>query len=87
MGSRTRSSPGPDLARGGERGAWWREPLVWLAAVVFVASVAASAWTIVVAARHADEPLPTHGRSVIGVPVAHAPGAAPAGGGEGAGSR
>jgi hypothetical protein len=87
MGSRTRPTRGPDLARGGERGAWRREPLVWLAAAVFVASVAASAWTIVVATRHADEPLPTHERSVIGMPVAHAPGAAPADGGDNAGPR
>jgi hypothetical protein len=42
---------------------------------VFAESVAASAWTIVIAARHADEPLAAHARSVAGMPVAHVPAA------------
>jgi hypothetical protein len=73
MGSRTRNARSPDVAGDGRRGAWHRQPLVWLAAAVFAASVAASAWTIVVAARHGDEPLPAHTRRVMDVPLAHAP--------------
>lgn len=71
MGSRIPPSRSRDASRDGERGAWRREPLVWLAAAVFAASIAGSAWTIVIASRHADEPLPAHERRVIGVPVAH----------------
>jgi hypothetical protein len=75
MDSRTGSSLSPDVARAGTRRTWRREPLVWLAAAVFAASVAASAWTIVIAARHADEPLAAHARSVAGMPVTHVPAA------------
>jgi hypothetical protein len=73
MDSRIRRSRSHDVTRDGKRGAWRREPLAWLATAVFAASVAGSVWTIVVATRNADEPLPTHERRVVGVPITHAP--------------
>ena len=50
------------------RGAWYRQPVVWLGALIFTASLAGCVWMIVLAARHADEPVPT-GATVFKVPT------------------
>lgn len=42
----------PDTA-----GAWYRQPVLWLGAVIFAASLAGCIWTIVLGSRHADLPL------------------------------
>lgn len=52
-------------------GAWYRQPVVWLGILVFAASIAGCVWIIVVGHRHADTPLETSGRSILGVPAAH----------------
>ena len=48
--------------------AWYRQPVLWLGVVVFVASLAGCVWMIVLGATHADTPLDTP-HTVFGVPV------------------
>lgn len=50
------------------RGDWYRQPVVWLGALIFVASLAGCVWMIVLGARHADEPVPA-GMTVFKVPT------------------
>lgn len=47
---------------------WYRQPVLWLGAIVFVASLAGCVWMIVLGARHADIPLDAP-HTVFGVPV------------------
>jgi cobalamin synthase len=49
--------------------AWYRQPVLWLGAAVFAASLAGCVWIIVAGARHADTPLDTS-HAVFGVPTA-----------------
>lgn len=49
-------------------GAWYRQPVLWLGAVIFVGSLAGCVWMIVLGARHADAPVPTHHTGVFDVP-------------------
>jgi hypothetical protein len=56
--------------RAGPSGAWHRQPILWLGAAVFLASLAGCAWIIVASARHADTPLPDAPHAVFGVPSA-----------------
>ncbi|MDW2981582.1 MAG: hypothetical protein WBG81_03355 [Rhodanobacter sp.] len=48
--------------------AWYRQPVLWLGAFIFVASLAGCVWIIVLGANHADTPLDTP-HTVFGVPV------------------
>jgi len=48
--------------------AWYRQPVLWLGAFVFVASLAGCVWIIMLGAKHADTPLDTP-HTVFGVPV------------------
>jgi hypothetical protein len=48
--------------------AWYQQPIIWLGAFVFVASMAGCIWLIVVGVRYADTPLDTS-HTVFGVPV------------------
>ena len=48
--------------------AWYRQPVLWLGAFVFVASLAGCVWIIMLGANHADTPLDTP-HTVFGVPV------------------
>ena len=41
--------------------AWFRQPVLWIGAAVFVASLLGCAITIVISVRHADVPVPTAG--------------------------
>jgi hypothetical protein len=50
------------------RSAWYRQPILWLGAFVFAASMAGCVWLIVVGNRYADTPLDTS-HTVFGVPV------------------
>jgi hypothetical protein len=52
--------------RGG--GKWFRQPVVWLGALIFVASLIGCIVTIVLAARDADAPVATTGATVMKVP-------------------
>jgi len=53
--------------------AWFRQPIVWLGAVIMAATIAACFAVIVLASLHPDEPLTTRTTEVMKVPVEHAP--------------
>ncbi|KRF01802.1 hypothetical protein ASG87_09825 [Frateuria sp. Soil773] len=57
--------------------AWYRQPVLWLGAAIFAASLAGCVWMIVLGARHADAPVDAP-HAVFGVPAAShsSPGAA-----------
>ncbi|MFC4527617.1 hypothetical protein ISN76_07400 [Dyella halodurans] len=46
---------------------WYRQPVLWIGAAVFGASLAGCVWMIVLGARHADEPVDAP-HAVFGVP-------------------
>lgn len=48
---------------------WYRQPVLWLGAVLLSASLGGCVLMIVLGARYADEPLPTAGQ-VFKVPLA-----------------
>jgi len=52
------------------RSAWYRQPVLWLGAVLFAASLAGCVWMIVLGARHADEPLETGATEILKMPLA-----------------
>ncbi|HEU4670650.1 MAG TPA: hypothetical protein VFR91_08070 [Dyella sp.] len=54
----------PDADR---HGRWYRQPVLWLGAAVFVASLAGCVWIIAMGARHADTPVEAP-HAVFGVP-------------------
>ena len=49
---------------------WYRQPVAWLAALIFLASLLACIVTIVLATRNADAPVETSGPRVLKVPTA-----------------
>jgi len=57
--------------------AWHRQPVAWLAAAIFVATLAACIVTIVIALRHGDAPADTDAKQVMAIPLATPPVAAP----------
>lgn len=57
--------------------AWYRLPVVWLAMVVFAASLAGCVWLIVVSVQYRDEALPVASHQVMGVPAHPHPPPAP----------
>ncbi|MDQ6648014.1 MAG: hypothetical protein M3Y93_12445 [Pseudomonadota bacterium] len=66
----------PDHHREPAHPGWYRQPIVWLGAALFVISMAGCIWIIVAGSRHTDEALEA-GHTVLGVPVtahsSHAP--------------
>jgi hypothetical protein len=48
---------------------WYRQPILWLGALILAASLGGCVWMIVLGSRHADEPVPTAGQ-VFKVPLA-----------------
>lgn len=56
----------PDDAGGAK---WFRQPVLWLAALIFVASLVGCLVTILLASRNADAPVPTTGGKVMRVPA------------------
>ena len=54
--------------------AWYRQPVLWLGAAIFAASLAGCIWTIVLGSRHADLPLDMTERphTLLDMPM-HAP--------------
>ena len=62
---------GDDMNRVRGARAWFRQPVVWLGAVILVASVVGCVATIVLAWRHADTPVETTGGNVMKVPLRH----------------
>jgi len=51
------------------RSAWYRQPVVWLGALLFAASLAGCVWMIVLGVRHADEPIDTGSVEVLKMPL------------------
>lgn len=64
--------PAATAAAEARRDGWQRQPVLWLALLVFAAALAGCVWIIVAGQRHADTPLPT-ARTVFGVPLSAAP--------------
>jgi hypothetical protein len=62
--------PSADAVRAPARTTWYRQPIVWLGVVLFVASLAGCVWIIVVASHHPDAPVEHAGRGLFGVPSA-----------------
>lgn len=52
---------------------WVRQPVVWLAMLLFAATIFGCISMIVLSARHADQPLPNVGDQVFKVPVSRSP--------------
>jgi hypothetical protein len=49
--------PHTDTRKSASASSWYRQPVLWLGAVVFVASMAGCIWLIVAGAHHADTPV------------------------------
>jgi hypothetical protein len=61
-------------------GAWFRQPVLWLGAAIFVASLCACIVTIVLSVRHADAPVEIAADAgVMKVPLKRATAPSPAG--------
>ena len=53
-----------------QAGAWYRQPVLWLGAVILGASLAGCIFTIVLSSRHADVPLEAvHPHTLLDMPV------------------
>lgn len=50
-------------------GRWYRQPILWLAAAIFFASLAACIHMVVLGLRYADEPLPVNGERLLKMPT------------------
>ena len=51
-------------------GAWYRQPVLWLGAAIFVASLAGCIATIVVSSHHVDAPVQdAHPHTLLDMPV------------------
>ncbi len=50
--------------------AWYQQPVVWLGALLFVASLAGCVHMIVLGVRHADQALPIVGGEIMHMPLA-----------------
>lgn len=61
--------PRAELAATAPAGAWYRQPLLWVGAVIFVGSLAGCVWMIALSAQFADAPVPTHQTGALGVPA------------------
>ncbi|MBX5461505.1 MAG: hypothetical protein IRZ28_10510 [Steroidobacteraceae bacterium] len=48
---------------------WYRLPILWLGALIFGASVTGCALLILLGSRHADEPLPEAGITLLKMPL------------------
>ncbi len=59
---------GSDHAARPRSHAWLRQPVLWLGAAVFAASLTGCIWLIVLGLHHTDTPLDTS-HKVFGVPV------------------
>lgn len=50
---------------------WYRLPLIWLCAAIFLASIAGCITMVVLASRYPDEPLPVSGDRLLKMPANH----------------
>lgn len=52
-------------------GRWYRQPILWLGAAIFFASLAGCISMVVLGARYADEPLPVTSERLLKIPATH----------------
>jgi len=57
------------MKRPRDPGAWFRQPVVWLGAAIFSASIAGCLVMVVLAERHADTAVEVESGSVMKVPL------------------
>lgn len=74
---RESAAPGPGAPRADGVG-WYRHPLSWLGALIFLASLAGCVWLIVMAQRYPDPALDEVGMKILRMPLEAAPARAPA---------
>ena len=55
------------------RDRWYRQPVLWLAAAILLASIAGCIGLIILASHHPDESLRPHGDELLRVPVTREP--------------
>lgn len=53
-------------------GRWYRQPILWLGAAIFFASLAGCIGMVVLGSRYAEEPLAVSGERLLKMPTAHA---------------
>lgn len=53
-------------------GRWYRQPILWLGAVIFFASLAGCIHMVVLGSRYSEEPLAVSGERLLKMPTAHA---------------
>lgn len=63
----------PQASTRAARVAWYRQPIFWLAAALFVASLAGCIVTIIIALAQPSDALPDGGERVFRVPTSHGP--------------
>ena len=77
MHNRIGSPQRAERAPTGAGDAWWRQPVLWLGAAILLASLAGCIVMLMLAARHADAPMPKAGLEILRVPVARPSSAEP----------
>jgi hypothetical protein len=58
------------MAVSGARSSWYHQPVFWLGALILAATLAGCIQLIVLATRHADEPLATGQPVIFRIPTA-----------------
>lgn len=51
------------------RSCWYRQPVVWLGVLIFLASLGGCVWMIVLGSLHADEPVSTGIEQIMKMPL------------------
>lgn len=54
-------------------GNWYRQPILWLGAVILFASLAGCISMVVLGMRYGDEPLPVSSERLLKIPAARSP--------------
>ena len=70
MNPKKRTPSHPDAALTGR---WYHQPVLWIGALLFAASLAGCVLMIVLGVRHPDVPLPIAGGEVMHMPLGRAP--------------
>ena len=60
-----------DVSTAHDGAKWFRQPVLWVGALIFLVSLLACVVTIVLASRHADVPVESSGARVLKVPIGH----------------
>lgn len=60
------------MSRTAAGGRWYRQPILWLGAAIFFASLAGCISMVVLGSHYADEPLAVSGEQLLKMPTARA---------------